>query len=77
MWERYAASAPATSLIYGEQHLRQVLSAYPRHYNEHRPHQSREQRPPLHEPGQAVDMTVRIERTHVVQALISEYRMAA
>jgi putative transposase len=64
-------------LIYGEQHLRQVLSAYARHYNEHRPHQSREQRPPLHEPGQAVDMTARIKRTHVVQGLISEYRRAA
>ena len=64
-------------LIYGEQHLRQVLAAYARHYNEHRPHQSREQRPPLHEPGQAVDVTARIKRTHVVQGLISEYRRAA
>jgi putative transposase len=64
-------------LIYGEQHLRQVLSAYARHYNEHRPHQSRELRPPLHEPGEAVDVTARIKRTHVVQGLISEYRRAA
>ena len=64
-------------LIYGEQHLRQVLSAYARHYNEHRPHQSRGQRPPLYEPGQAVDVTARIKRTHVVQGLISEYRRAA
>jgi transposase InsO family protein len=64
-------------LIYGEHHLLQVLSAYARHYNEHRPHQSREQRPPLHEPGEAVDVTARIKRTHVVQGLISEYRRAA
>ena len=64
-------------LIYGEQHLRQVLAEYARHYNEHRPHQSREQRPPLHEPGQPVDVTARIKRTHVVQGLISEYRRAA
>ena len=64
-------------LIYGEQHLRRILAEYARHYNEHRPHQSREQRPPLHEPGQAVDVTARIKRTHVVQGLISEYRRAA
>ena len=64
-------------LIYGEQHLRRTLTEYARHYNEHRPHQSREQRPPLHEPGQAVDVTARIKRTHVVQGLISEYRRAA
>ena len=64
-------------LIYGEQHLLRVLTEYSRHYNEHRPHQSREQRPPLHEPGQAVDMTARIKRTHVVWGLISEYRRAA
>jgi putative transposase len=64
-------------LIYGEPHLRRILAEYSRHYNAHRPHQSREQRPPLHEPGQAVDVTARIKRTHVVQGLISEYRRAA
>ena len=64
-------------LIYGEQHLRRTLAEYSRHYNAHRPHQSRDQRPPLHEPGQAVDVTARIKRTQVVQCLISEYRRAA
>jgi len=64
-------------LIYGEQHLRRTLAEYSRHYNAHRPHQSRDQRPPLHEPGQAVDVTARIKRTQVVQGLISEYRRAA
>jgi putative transposase len=32
-------------LIFGEEHLRRVLAEYAQHYNEHRPHQSREQRP--------------------------------
>jgi transposase InsO family protein len=64
-------------LIHGEQHLRRILTEYARHYNEHRPHQSREQRPPLHKPGQPVDVTARIKRTHVVRGLISEYRRAA
>jgi transposase InsO family protein len=64
-------------LIYGEVHLRRILAEYARHYNEHRPHQSREQRPPLHKPGQTIDMTARITRTPVVHGLISEYRRAA
>jgi putative transposase len=64
-------------LIHGEQHLRRILTEYARHYNEHRPHQSREQRPPLHEPGQPIDMTARIKRRHVVHGLISEYRRAS
>jgi len=64
-------------LIHGERHLRRVLAQYARHCNEHRPHQSRKQRPPLHEPGQAADVTASIKRTHVVQGLISEYRRAA
>jgi len=64
-------------LIYGERHLRQILAGYSRHYNEHRPHQSREQRPPLHEPGQTIDVTGRIERKQVLHGLISEYSRAA
>ena len=55
-------------LIHGEQHLRQILAEYSRHYNDHRPHQSQEQRPPLHEPNQAaIDMTARIKRRQIVQ----------
>jgi transposase InsO family protein len=64
-------------LIYGEQHLRGVLAEYARHYNAHRPHQARQQRPPLQEPGQAIDLAARIERKHAVGGLISEYRRAA
>jgi putative transposase len=64
-------------LVHGERHLRQILAEYAQHYNHHRPHQSREQRPPLHKPGQAVDMTARIRRRQVVHGLISEYRRAA
>jgi len=32
-------------LIHGERHVRRILAKYAQHYNEHRPHQSREQRP--------------------------------
>jgi putative transposase len=64
-------------LIYDERHLRRILAEYSRHYNEHRPHQSRELRPPLHEPGQTVDVTARIERRQVIHGLINEYRRTA
>ena len=64
-------------LIYGERHLGRILAEYSRHYNEHRPHQSREQRPPLHEPGQTIDVTARIKRRQVVHGLINKYRRAA
>ena len=47
-----------------------------RHYNEHRPHQSREQRPPLHTPGQPVDVTDRIKHTRVVQGMPKEIARA-
>src|ERR1700746_1441137 len=79
--ERYAGTLRRECLdhllIHGERHLRRILAEYARHYNEHRPHQSREQRPPLYEPGQPVDVTGRIKRRQVVHGLISEYRRAA
>jgi len=57
MWETLRRECLDHLLIHGERHLRRVLAVYARHYNEHRPHQSREQRSPLHEPGRPVDVT--------------------
>jgi putative transposase len=64
-------------LIYGERHLRWVLTDYERHYNAHRAHQSRGQRPPLHDPDQPIDLTAVIRRRTTVAGLIHEYRRAA
>ena len=64
-------------LIFGEQHLRKVLTEFTRHYNGHRPHQTLHQRPPQQEPASTIDMTARIERRQAVGGLISEYRRAA
>ena len=64
-------------LILGEQHLREVLAEYARHYNGHRPHQGLQQEPPLRDPGHVVDITARIERRQVLGGLISEYHRAA
>jgi len=79
--ERYAGTLRRECLdhvlIYGEQHHRAVLAEYARHYNAHRPHQARQQRPPSHEPGQAIDVTARIERRHAIEGLISEYSRAS
>jgi putative transposase len=79
--ERYAGTLRRECLDHllacGKRHLRQILAEYAQHYNDHRPRQSREQRPPLHEPGQPIDVTARIKRRQAVQGLISEYRRAA
>ena len=44
--ERYAGTLRRERLdhllIHGEHHLRQILTEYSQHYNDHRPHQSRE-----------------------------------
>ncbi len=64
-------------LILGQRHLRNVLAEYARHYNGHRPHQGLRQEPPLRPPGQADDITARVERRQVLSGLINEYRRAA
>ncbi|GAA1287731.1 integrase [Planotetraspora silvatica] len=64
-------------LIYGRRHLRRVLAEYEQHYNTHRAHQSRDQRPPLHDPDQPIDLTAVIKRRTTVAGLIHEYRRAA
>ncbi|WP_285689473.1 integrase core domain-containing protein [Actinoplanes sp. NBRC 103695] len=67
-------------LIYNARHLLATLEEYVRHYNEHRPHQGREQRPPALDvsPTPVTDLaTVRLRRTRVLNGLISEYSQAA
>ncbi|MER6567545.1 FAD-dependent oxidoreductase [Streptomyces sp. NPDC001093] len=43
-------------LIYNEQHLRGVLTAYEHHYNTHRPHRARDRRPPRPLPAAPADL---------------------
>jgi hypothetical protein len=64
-------------LIYGEAHLRMVLRAYAGHYNGHRPHQSRQQRPPNHDEPVVVPPTAPVQRRKVLGDLINEYHRAA
>lgn len=64
-------------LIHGERHLRSVLAEYADHYNGHRPHQSRAQRPPDHDEQAAIPLEGRIERWKVLSGLINEYHRAA
>jgi putative transposase len=64
-------------LIYGERHLQSVLGEYAGHHNRHRPHQSRQQRPPDQD-GQAaapLDLAVRLRK--VLSGVINEYHRPA
>ena len=66
-------------LILNERHLALVLREYVEHYNGHRPHQSRQQRPPDIE-TQPIRDTADLRparRKPVVAGLINEYHYAA
>jgi transposase InsO family protein len=64
-------------LIFGERHLRTVLTEYARHYNGRRPHRSRELRPPRPDHPVADLSQERIKRRPVLGGLLSEYERAA
>ena len=64
-------------LIYGEAHLRAVLRAYAVHYNGHRPHQSRQQRPPDHDEMAVVPLHAPVQRRKVLGGVINEYHRVA
>jgi putative transposase len=63
--------------IYGERHLRTVLATYAGHYNGHRPHQSRQQRPPDHDMPVVMLLEAPVQRRKVLGGVISEYYRAA
>ncbi len=64
-------------LVYGERHLRTVLERYAGHYNGHRPHQSRQQRPPNHDTPVVVPPGAPVQRRKVLGGVINEYYTAA
>jgi Integrase core domain/Homeodomain-like domain len=64
-------------LIYGEAHLRAVLRTYTGHYNGHRPHQSRHQRPPDQDERVVVPLSAPMQRRKVLGGVINEYHWAA
>jgi len=78
---RCAAKVLDRLLIVNSRHLQAVLLAYAKHYNGHRPHQSREQQAPDTEAlpvRTAADLDAqRVRRHRVLGNLINEYHEAA
>ena len=74
-----AARTEATDrmLIFSRRHLHSVLAEYARHYNERRPHRSRQLHPPRPSYPAADLSRQRIKRRPVLGGLINEYERAA
>ena len=64
-------------LIFGERHLRTVLTRYSAHYNGRRPHQALRLRPPRPDHPAPRHTRQRIRRQQVLGGLISEYACVA
>jgi putative transposase len=69
-------------LIFNEKHLTKIVTEYAEHYNQHRPHQSRDQRPPMVEmidtrPIADLADARSVRRQPILNGLINQYQRAA
>jgi transposase InsO family protein len=64
-------------LIFGERHLRRILTAYTAHYNTQRPHRALQLPPPRPESPLPEPAHDRVRRGPVLGGLISEHETAA
>jgi putative transposase len=64
-------------LIYNERHALSGLYEFARHFNDRRPHQGRQQRPPNHDPAITISPDAPIHRHRILGGTINEYRRAA
>ena len=77
-WVRTArAECTDRMLFFSERHLRSVLGQYAGHYNGHRPHQSRQQRPSDHDSQASPPLDLPVQRRKVRGGVINEYFHAA
>ncbi|MCP4957703.1 MAG: transposase, partial [Actinomycetia bacterium] len=67
------------TIIWNQRQLERLVRDYTDHHNQHRPHQSLEQRPPrpVQEPPDRPPATVTVLRTTRYDGLIHEYKNAA
>ncbi|MDG2113695.1 MAG: integrase core domain-containing protein [Actinomycetota bacterium] len=67
------------TIIWNQRQLERLVRDYIAHHNQHRPHQSLDQRPPapIDEPPNTPPATVTVRRTSRCDGLIHEYRNAA
>ncbi len=60
-----------------EQHLRSVLRQYADHCHRHRPHQSRQQRPPDQATQPTAPLHLPVQRRKILGGVVSEYYQTA